>query len=68
MNNAEKAITGKVIEKAEIDGYGIRLTMSDGTVFDYDATDAGMSMWGIWNKADTPQTDCGWGEPTETER
>ena len=60
MNNAEKAITGKVVEKAEINGYGIRLTMNDGTVFDYDATDAGMSMWDIWNTADTPQTDCGW--------
>jgi len=57
MNNAEKAITGKVVEKAEINGYGIRLTMNDGTVFDYDATDAGMSMWDIWNTADTPQDE-----------
>jgi hypothetical protein len=47
MNDVERHIEGKTIRKAEVDGFGIRLHLSDGTVFDYDASDGGHSLWEI---------------------
>ena len=40
-------LIGKTIVDAEVDGYGIKLTFDDGSVFDYEATDGGYSGWEI---------------------
>ena len=48
MNNEEgKKIVGKTVESASITGDNVTITFTDGTKFDYDATDGGYSCWSI---------------------
>ena len=43
----EKDLIGKTIEKIEVDGYGIEMRLTDGTMFVYSASDGGYSNWDI---------------------
>lgn len=47
MNEAEEALVTRTILKAEVDGFGVRLVLDNGTTFDYDASDGGYSLWEI---------------------
>lgn len=49
-NDAEKFLMGKTIVKAEVGGYGIKLTFDNNYVFDYDASDGGYSCWEIYKE------------------
>lgn len=50
MNIAETELLYQRIVGAEIDGFGIRLTLENGCVFDYEASDNGYSSWEIRNE------------------
>lgn len=43
----EKDLISKTIEKIDIDGYGVEIRFTDGTVFAYYASDGGYSNWEI---------------------
>ena len=43
----DKKLIGKTIVFAEIDGYGIKLKFSDGSIFDYSSSSGGYSCWEI---------------------
>lgn len=43
----KKAIIGKRVVDLDINGFGIRLSLDDGTVLDYESSDGGYSCWGI---------------------
>ena len=43
----EKDLIGKTVESIEVDGYGIEMRFTDGTVFEYGASDGGYSCWDI---------------------
>jgi len=43
----KKAIIGKKVVDLDINGFGIRLSLDDGTVLDYESSDGGYSCWGI---------------------
>lgn len=45
-------LIGKRIDEIEIDGFGILMTMDDGTVLDYVASDGGYSNYDIFTGAD----------------
>ena len=45
-----KILVDKTIKMADVDGYGIELTFSDGTVFTYSSSDGGYSSWEIERK------------------
>lgn len=45
MNSDEKKLVGRTIVKAEVNGYEVTLTLDDGTIFHYDASDGGMSFY-----------------------
>lgn len=47
MNKAETELLYQRIVGAEIDGFGIRLTLENGCVFNYEASDGGYSLWEI---------------------
>lgn len=47
MNEAEEALVARTILKAEVDGFGIKLVLDNGTTFYYDASDGGCSLWEI---------------------
>ena len=47
MGMTEKDLIGKTIESVEVDGYGIEMRFTDGTVFVYGASDGGYSNWDI---------------------
>ena len=49
MSDIEKAITGKTIKTAEINGFRVQLTFDDGTTFDYDASDGGYSSYCLYD-------------------
>jgi hypothetical protein len=38
-------MTGKIIKSFEVDGFGVRISFTDGTYFEYDASDGGYSTW-----------------------
>lgn len=38
-------LEGNTIVKAEVNGFGVRLELSDGSVFDFDASDGGHSLY-----------------------
>lgn len=44
----EKDLINKTISDIEIDGYGIRMTTTDGLILDYEASDGGCSLWDIF--------------------
>lgn len=52
MNDAEKFLVGETIVKAEVGGYGIKLTFENNYVFDYDASDGGYSCWEIYKESE----------------
>lgn len=47
MSEVENALVARKILKAEVDGFGVRLVLDNGTIFDYDASDGGCSLWEI---------------------
>lgn len=47
MSETEKALVARTILKAEVDGFGVKLVLDNGTTFYYDATDGGCSSWEI---------------------
>lgn len=54
----EKDLIGKTIKSIEVDGYGIEMRFTDGTVFVYSASDGGYSCWDITK--DDNATALGW--------
>lgn len=42
---SSERLVGRKIVKADVDGYGIELTLDDGSVFIYNATDGGYSSY-----------------------
>ena len=53
MNDAENFLVGKTIIEAEVDGFGIKLKLEDGSTFEYDASDGGYSAWEIGGQDDS---------------
>ncbi len=52
-------LVGKKVSATYIDGYGIEICFTDGTVFTYDATDGGCSCWEIEHKcSECQEFDC----------
>ncbi len=47
---SEKVLIGKTITKINIDGYGIFMTVDDGTALYYDASDGGYSLYEIYKE------------------
>lgn len=41
----DKKLKGKTIVEAEVTGYDITLKFNDGSVFEYNASDGGYSVW-----------------------
>ena len=48
--HTNEVLAGKTIESADVNGHGVTLKFTDGTRFDYDASDGGYSSWGIRDK------------------
>ena len=47
MNKEEKELVGKRIIRASVDGFSIKLTFEDKSIFEYDASDGGYSRYAI---------------------
>lgn len=47
-NDIDMFLQDKTIIKAEVDGFGIKLYLDDGNVFDYDSSDGGYSGWEVY--------------------
>ena len=45
--NANAALVGKTVASADVSGYAVRLKFTDGTEFDYNASDGGYSCWSV---------------------
>lgn len=45
--NTSAALVGKTVMSADVSGYDVRIRFTDGTVFDYSASDAGYSCWSV---------------------
>ena len=43
----EKDLIGKTLANIEIDGFGVEMLFTDGTMFIYDSSDGGYSTWTI---------------------
>ena len=41
------ALLGKTVMSADVNGVGVRIKFTDGTVFDYSASDGGYSCWSV---------------------
>ena len=41
------ALLGKTVMSADVNGFGMRIKFTDGTVFDYSASDDGYSCWSV---------------------
>ena len=52
-----KELIGKTISKADVNGFGINLTFTDGTEFCYDATDGGYSGWELTSTEESSDED-----------
>lgn len=52
MTDAEKFLVGRKIAKAEVDGFGIKLTFENGDVFEYTASDGGYSLLDMYKGGD----------------
>jgi len=50
LDETNNALIGKKIINADVNGYGIRLELDNGSIFEYDATDGGYSSWEILSK------------------
>lgn len=44
---SSERLIGRTIVKADVDGYGIEMTLDDGSVFVYGASDGGYSTYGF---------------------
>lgn len=53
----DNRLAGKTIEKAEIDGYGVFITFTDGSVFSYSATDGGYSSYALYGSMEEYMED-----------
>jgi len=47
QTRVQKQLIGKTISSADIDGFGITLIFTDGTKFDYEASDGGYSTFSL---------------------
>lgn len=47
-----KRLIGKTIKTAKIDGYSVQLRFTDGSRFEYDASDGGYSTYDLYKKGD----------------
>lgn len=45
--NTNAALAGKTVASADVSGHAVRLKFTDGTKFDYDASDGGYSCWSV---------------------
>ena len=54
----EEDLIGKTIKSVEIYGYGIEMRFTDGTIFEYCASDGGYSNWDI--AKDDNAIELGW--------
>ena len=50
----EEKVKGKIIIEAEITGYGVTLKLNDGTVFEYESSDGGYSVWN-WRESENKE-------------
>ena len=41
------SLLGKTVMSADVNGFGVRIKFTDGTVFDYSASDGGYSCWSV---------------------
>lgn len=41
------ALLGKTVMSADVNGFDVRIKFTDGTVFDYSASDGGYSCWSV---------------------
>lgn len=41
------ALLGKTVMSSDVNGFGVRIKFTDGTVFDYSASDGGYSCWSV---------------------
>lgn len=53
---SETDLIGKTITEISIDGYGVLMTVDDGTTLYYDASDGGYSAWEIYRKGANDDT------------
>lgn len=44
----EKDLIGKIVEKIDIDGYGVDMIFTDGTILSYNSSDGGYSSWDVY--------------------
>ncbi len=44
----EKDLIGKTVEKVDIDGFGVDMIFTDGTVLSYSSSDGGYSCWDVY--------------------
>jgi len=45
--NMANVLIGKKIKSIKVDGFEVKITFTDGTIFEYNASDAGYSSWTI---------------------
>ena len=43
----EKILIGKTVKEVDINGFEVYIIFTDGTIFDYEASDGGYSSWDI---------------------
>lgn len=48
----KKILIGKTIKAVELDGYGVKLRFTDGSKFEYDASDGGYSTFDFYEKGE----------------
>lgn len=53
----EKALVGKTIVEADINGYGIYIWFSDGFKFDYNASDGGYSSYELTDEEEEEEDE-----------
>lgn len=41
------ALLGKTVRSADVNGHGVCIVFTDGTTFDYSASDGGYSCWSV---------------------
>lgn len=47
MNKAQEILIGKTIKNARITGFDVEIEFTDGSTFEYDASDGGYSTWDL---------------------
>lgn len=47
VRKTNAALLGKTVASADVSGHAVRLKFTDGTEFDYDASDGGYSCWDV---------------------